>query len=826
VKVVKFILTENVNFSQSKNEDEMLNFEKLGSFYLGKSYDLISKKITDNLTLYDSKDLTTHAMIVGMTGSGKTGLGISLLEEAAIDNIPSIIIDPKGDITNLLLTFPDLKPADFLPWINKSDAKNKGLSEEEFAKQQAALWKKGLAKWGQDGKRIKMLKESAEFNIYTPGSTAGKSISLLKSFEAPSDEFMEESDWFADRISTTTSGLLGLLGIDADPLTSKEHILISTILKFYWLKKENLSLTDLILSIQEPPVKKVGVFDVEKFYPAKERMKLAMLLNNLLSSPKFQSWLSGEPLSIDNLLYNQQGKPKVSIFYIAHLSENERMFFTSLLLNNILGWVRAQSGTTSLRALLYIDEIFGYLPPVANPPSKKPLLTLLKQARAFGLGVVLSTQNPVDLDYKSISNMGTWFIGRLQTKQDRERVIDGLTGASSESGNVFDKNTIEDLVSKLDKRVFLLHNVHERQPVIFHTRWAMSYLRGPLTRRQIKQLTKKESANVLKPVQSTETSSKNKISKPLIPKEIKQLFVPYRGIPSENEKLMYKPCLFGMAKVRFSNSRLNIDLTRDEYFTTPINDDIITVDWNKAEKFDLTLSDLLKKAESGIEFAYIPSAALNPKNYKVWMKEFKEFLYRASSIELLKSNMLKITSLPNENPRDFKIRLQQLAREKRDEQLDKLKKKFAKKLESLENKIRRAEERVAREESQTKQQKLQTAITFGATILGALFGSKAVSRSTIGRTTSTISKAGRILKESQDVQRAKENLEILLQKKAELQEAFQEEIELFKEKFDLSLEELEKIPLHPKKTDIQVQLVALLWCPVFVNTEGEQSKAW
>ncbi len=804
----------------------MLNFEKLGSFYLGKSYDLEKKKITDTLTLYDSKDLTTHAMIVGMTGSGKTGLGISILEEAAIDNIPSIIIDPKGDITNLLLTFPDLRPEDFLPWINKSDAKNKGLTEEEFAKQQAALWKKGLAKWGEDGNRIRMLKNSAEFNIYTPGSSAGKQISLLKSFDAPSDELMQESDWFADRISTTVSSLLGLLGIEADPLTSKEHILISTILKHFWRKKQNLSLTDLIISIQEPPVKKIGVFDVEKFYPTKERMKLAMLLNNLLSSPKFQSWLEGEAISINNLLYNSSGNPKVSIFYIAHLSESERMFFTSLLLNNILGWVRTQSGTTSLRALLYIDEIFGYLPPVSNPPSKKPLLTLLKQARAFGLGVVLSTQNPVDLDYKSISNMGTWFIGRLQTKQDRDRVIDGLIGASSESGNVFDKQTIESLVAKLDKRVFLLHNVHERAPVVFHTRWAMSYLRGPLTRKQIKQLVKKTPIPTQVSTPVVETAKTKNIIKPIVPKEIKQLFIPYRGLTGEGESLFYKPYLFGWANLRFANSRLKIDVAEEQYIITPIVNDIISVDWNNSENFDLTLSDLLKKPENGIDFSEIPPVALKSKSYTLWTKELKEYLYRTSSLNLLKSNLLKIYSRPGEDPRDFKIRLRQLAREKRDEQLDKIKRKYAKKLDSLDLKIRRAEERIAREESQKKQQKLQTAITFGATILGALFGSKAISRSTIGRTTTTISKAGRILKESQDVARAKENLELLLRKKEELQEAFQEEVNAFSDKFDLSLEELEKITVHPKKTDIHIQLVALLWCPYKMKSDGELTKAW
>ncbi|MGD9900633.1 MAG: ATP-binding protein, partial [Calditrichaceae bacterium] len=412
----------------------MENYEKLGSFYLGKKYDSQQKKITDELVLYDSKDLTTHAVSLGMTGSGKTGLCISLLEEAAIDSIPAIIIDPKGDMTNLLLTFPDLLPENFRPWIDESEAARKGLSPEKFAEKQAELWKNGLAGWGEDGERIQRLKNSADYSIYTPGSSAGMPVSILKSFDAPPAEIRDELETFQERISTTVTSLLGLLGIDADPVKSREHILLSTILNHFWGNGKDLTLPDLIQSVQNPPVSQIGVFNVDSFYPAKERFELAMQMNNLLASPAFQTWLEGDAMDVQQFLYTESGKPRVSIFYIAHLSDAERMFFVSMLLNQFIGWMRTQSGTGSLRALLYIDELYGYMPPVSNPPSKKPLLTLLKQARAFGVGVVVATQNPVDLDYKGLSNTGTWFLGRLQTERDRDRVLDGLAGVTAAGG--------------------------------------------------------------------------------------------------------------------------------------------------------------------------------------------------------------------------------------------------------------------------------------------------------------------------------------------------------------------------------------------------------
>jgi hypothetical protein len=462
-------------------------FEKLGAFYLGRPYDPAKKSPEPGLILYDSKDLVTHAVCVGMTGSGKTGLCIALLEEAALDGVPSIAIDPKGDLTNLMLTFPELRPEDFRPWINEDDARAKSLSPDEFAAQQAKLWKDGLAEWGQDGERIRRLKD-ADFAIYTPGSSAGIPISIVASFAAPAEAVREDSELLRDRVTTTATSLLGLLGIEADPIQSREHILIANLLTQAWSAGEDLDLAALIEQIQKPPMARVGALDLESFYPAKARSQLAVKMNNLLASPGFNAWLEGVPLDVGQLLRSEGGKPRVAIVSIAHLSESERMFFVSLLLNQVLDWVRAQSGTTSLRAILYMDEIFGYFPPVAEPPSKRPLLTLLKQARAYGLGIVLATQNPVDLDYKGLANTGTWLLGRLQTERDKARVLEGLEGASVSAQAQFDKQKIDSLLSGLSKRIFLMNNVHEDAPVVFESRWAMSYLRGPLTRDQIKKL--------------------------------------------------------------------------------------------------------------------------------------------------------------------------------------------------------------------------------------------------------------------------------------------------------------------------------------------------
>ena len=449
---------------------------------------MTQRKVGSEPVLYESKQLTTHAVCVGMTGSGKTGLCLSLLEEAAIDGIPVIAIDPKGDIGNLLLSFPELRGEDFLPWVDPDEAARKGLSREQFAEQTAALWREGLATWGQDGARIKRFLDAADLAIYTPGSSAGLPLTVLRSFAAPPPALINQTEAYRERVGSAVSGLLALMGVNADPITGREHILLANVLDHSWRAGRDLDMAGFIHAVQSPPFDKVGVIDLETFYPAKERFALAMKLNNLIASPGFAAWMEGESLDVSSLLYTREGKPRVSILSIAHLSDSERMFFVTILLNELLAWMRTQPGTSSLRAVLYMDEIFGYFPPTANPPSKTPMLTLLKQARAFGLGIVLATQNPVDLDYKGLSNAGTWFLGRLQTKRDKDRVLDGLEGAREATGQSFNRQEMDQLLSALGNRVFLMNNVHEDQPQVFQTRWALSYLRGPLTREQIQTL--------------------------------------------------------------------------------------------------------------------------------------------------------------------------------------------------------------------------------------------------------------------------------------------------------------------------------------------------
>ena len=471
----------------------MQEFEKLGAFYLGRREDPATGKPTEELILYDSPDLTTHAVIIGMTGSGKTGLGVGLIEEAALDHVPVIAIDPKGDLGNLLLSFPKLRPEDFEPWVDARAASAAGQTVPEFAAATAALWKKGLADWGQTPARIESLRQAADFAIYTPGSSAGLPLAVLGEFSPPPEALRDDVDLVNERISSTVNGLMALLGIDADPVTSPEHILLSNILQRRWADGATLRLADLIGAIQDPGFDKLGVMDLEAFYPAKKRFEFAMRLNGLLAAPGFDVWMQGDRLDPAQLFYTSSGKPRVSVLSIAHLNDAQRMFFVTLLLSEIIAWMRLQSGSSSLRAILYMDEIFGYLPPVANPASKQLFLTLLKQARAYGLGLVLASQNPVDLDYKALSNAGTWFIGRLQTDRDKERVREGLQGAAGSSQ--FSGSELDATLSGLGKRRFLLHNVHEKSPVVFATRWVMSYLAGPLTRDQIKRLAGSSEAN-------------------------------------------------------------------------------------------------------------------------------------------------------------------------------------------------------------------------------------------------------------------------------------------------------------------------------------------
>ncbi len=803
-------------------------YEKLGAFYLGRPYDHESGETRPAPLLYDSKDLVTHAVCVGMTGSGKTGLCIGLLEEAAIDGIPALVIDVKGDLGNLLLTFPELRGEDFRPWIDEGEAQRQGLGPDEYAEKQAELWRRGLGDWDQDPERIRRLKEAAEFAIYTPGSETGLPVSILSSFGAPPEAMRDDRDALAERVATTSTSLLGLLGIDADPIRSREHILLSNLLDATWREGRDLDLAALIQGIQDPPFDKVGVMPLESFYPGKDRFELAMAVNNLLAAPSFQSWLEGEPLDVDRLLYTVEGKPRVAIFTISHLSDAERMFFVSLLLNQTLGWMRGRAGTSSLRAILYMDEIFGYLPPVKNPPSKQPILTMLKQARAFGLGLVLATQNPVDLDYKALSNIGTWFLGRLQTERDKERVLAGLEGAQSEG---FSRREIERLLAGLGKRVFLLHNVHEDEPVLFRTRWVLSYLRGPLTRRQIKRLMAdrtpsgvprsgvpdEAAAKAEAPPPAAEPAAS---SRPLLPPAVPQRFLELRGRP---QGIVYRPHLLGAAKVHFVDSRRGLEAEEELTVLATLAGGPDPVDWYEAQEVDLDLERLTTEPdvdEAG--YGPLPEAAGEAKSYGGWEKDLDDYLYRSRRRQLWQSPTFKLHSWPGESERDFRIRLADVAREERDREVGELRDKYAKKAATIEERIRRAEQKVEKERQQAGQRKLETAISVGTTLLGAFFGRR---RLTTGLSTATRG-VGRSFKESQDVDRAEEDLAARRRDLEELERELEQEIEELSDRFRQEAEELETFELKPRRTDVDVRLVALAWVPYRQGDDGTTEAAW
>jgi hypothetical protein len=790
------------------------DFEKLGVFYLGRRFDANARQATQDLVLYDSKDLVTHALCVGMTGSGKTGLGIAVIEEAAIDSVPVIVIDPKGDLTNLVLTFPDLRSEDFQPWVNEDDARRAGKEIAAFAADQAERWKKGLAEWGEDGTRIQRLKDAAEFTIFTPGSTAGTPVSVLTSFQKPA---LDDQELVRERAQTTVSSLLALAGLDVEPLKSREHILLTSILLSAWQAGESPDLAALIGRIQQPPMTRIGVIDLESFYPAKDRFELAMTVNALIASPGFEVWTQGEPLDVAAFLRTASGKPRVSIFSIAHLDDTQRMFFVALLLNAVAGWMRSQSGTSSLRAMVYMDEIFGYFPPTANPPSKGPLLTLLKQGRAAGVGVVLATQNPVDLDYKGLSNIGTWWLGRLQTERDKARLLDGLEGASDHSG--FDRAEVDRLLSSLTARVFLMRNVHEDGLVLFQSRWALSYLRGPLGRDDIKKLSAPRKAAAAS--ESAGSAARSSVaaapapaasvaaasSRPVVPPEIPQFFSP----DASGGPVPLTPTIYAAANVRFVDPKLNLDNTKLVTWTAPIGDGAVAVDWDSATAVDVAPEQLERDAPDAATYAAVPAPALKAKNYDAWSKQFVTSVLSKEALEVLRSPSTGECSRLDESERDFRARLQQASRESRDRSLDALRKKYAPRQAAIEDKLRRAQQTVERESQQATGQKLQTVISVGATLVGALMGRKAINAGTIGRATTAARGVGRSMKESEDIARAQQTVQALEEQRQALEDELKMEVAKLEAAGDPATETFERMTVKPKRTNIAVKLVGLVW---------------
>ena len=762
-------------------------YEKAGLFYLGKDVDKDFNP-TDILTLIKNKNLTTHAAIIGMTGSGKTGLGIGLLEEAAIDNIPAIVIDPKGDMGNLLLTDPDFSKEKFAKWV-EDEAKEKGVDPLSYGQKIAKFWKEGIESFYQDSNRVKKFHQ-VEKIIYTPGSSAGVSINILSSLERPNRAIMEDSDNFSSYLTSTVSSLLALINIKGNLTELKEYILLAQIIKHAWQNNQDLTIESLVGLILQPPFSKVGVMDLESFYPQDERFKLANRFNLIIASPDFLGWLSGESLDIQKLLYDKDGKAKISIFSISHLNESQRMFFVTLLLNKIVAWMRMQSGTTRLRAILYMDEIYGFFPPTKNPPSKEPMITLLKQARAYGLGVILSTQNPVDLDYKGLSNIGTWFIGRLQTTQDINRVIDGLSG---KIGSEFKREEIENLLANLKKRVFFLKSAHLEEIRLFTTRWVLSYLKGPLKKKEISELmASKKQKNKPHNIETTLQTDSDYIENIIV--DAKQRFE-----VDISKKGRYYPTIAANVNFHYIDARRGIDKKEELNLYIEALEDC---SWEDALELEEPLDSFSTKKPANAKFRALPPSILKDKNLKRCSKELKDYIYTHYKLELYRCKRLRMESEIGESYDDFVVRVNDILQEKKEEEIAKLQERYDKKIKRVQEQLQKALQKVEKE----KADQTNSLISAGISLISALFG-----RGSATKITTAVNKGGRVLKERSDLSLAEARVEELEDKIREFERELEEKIEEIDEKYSLQNYPIESFFIKPRKSLIDIDEIAILW---------------
>ncbi|HSF87598.1 MAG TPA: DUF87 domain-containing protein [Acidimicrobiia bacterium] len=786
--------------------------------YLGATIDAATGDRTDTLVDYDPSELTTHGVIVGMTGSGKTGLGVIFLEEALLKGIPTLILDPKGDMTNLLLTFPDLAPGDFEPWVDPGEARKEGKTQAELAADKAELWKNGLASWDQDGSRIGALRNGAGFTIYTPGSSAGAPLNIIGSLANPGASWDTDAEALRDEIEGFTSGLLGLLGIDADPISSREHILIANLVEHAWRQGKDLDLATLLAHIQRPPLRKLGVFDLDAFFPEKDRTALAMQLNGLLASPAFAEWVSGAPLDAGKLLWDENGAPQAAIVYLAHLSEEERQFIVTLILSKVVTWMRSQPGTGDLRAMVYMDEVFGFVPPTAEPPAKKPILTMLKQARAFGVGMLLSTQNPVDLDYKAMSNAGTWCIGRLQTEQDKSRIVEALQSARGDT----DVAELDRAISGLGKRQFLLHNTREQAPALFTTRWALSYLAGPLTREQITRLQGDvpTAAAVASPAASPPDAAAGPAEAlaadetPVMPTVAEGVSV-FHAHPSapwladlggDEDGKRHVAAVAARVQLRFDDRAAGLDHA-EEWEAIGLLDQ--GLDTDGLVNVDYDDRDFTESAPDGAAYE-IPAAPIDKKTFFTKAgTAVKEHLYRNRKLTIQRNVKLKLYSRPGETTEEFATRCDAAAQDTADEAAAKLRDKYETKIATARKQYESAERRVSELEVQVSGSQQNELMEGAGALLNILTGKRST-RSVTGsarRRQATRTKQERL-------RSAQEKAVTEWEEMAALETEMIEELEEINDEWEALATEIEEVEVPLEKTDIHIEDLALVWIPV------------
>ena len=804
-------------------------------------------------TTIDSEDLTTHGVIVGMTGSGKTGLGVIAIEEALLAGIPTLVIDPKGDMANLCLRFPDFAPGDFAPWIDVGEATRAGRSEEELATDTAAMWQEGLAGSGVTDEHMRSY-ASVPMTVYTPGSTTGVGLDLVGSLDAPEGV---DATAAQDEISDTVSGLLALVGVESDPLTGREHILLTNLITDAWAKGRPLDMPRLIQEVQDPPIRKLGVMDLETFFPAKDRMGLAMRLNGMLASPTFAAWAQGQPLDIQQMLFAEDGSAKCAIVSLAHLSDEERQFVVTLLLSRVITWMRQQSGTSSLRAMIYMDEVFGFVPPVKAPPSKQPILTILKQARAFGVGMVLSTQNPVDIDYKAISNAGTWMIGRLQTERDKDRLLEGMR---SSSGAV-DIDAVSEQISGLDKRQFVLHSTKGSGPAVFGTRWAMSYLSGPMTGPQISALMAEQKQAVspapgsptpaataheapatartpgetaasavagaaaaaagaaipaADPVAESALGDDESTVVPTVPDEVVQRYLDPAaawassvGASSGGRRLV--PHVAVRVRLTFDETKADLDHSEEFEAVLPVNTE--PTDLAGMEAVDYDDRDLRTDAPGDAVYV-IPDAKINTKTWwNTVERTVKDELYRKRTVTVKHNPSLKLYSRPGEEEAAFAARCDEESEKQEDVEAEKLRTKMETKADRLRDAIDRAQDKVAQLETDISARKSSELINIGTSILGTFLGGRKSARGVAADVRRAATGRGQTSKTKQRLETAEGEVVEATDDLRELEDELAAELLDIDHRWMEAADDITELEVGLEKNDVQVMSVTLVWVP-------------
>jgi hypothetical protein len=801
-----------------------------GSFHLGRAIDPKTGEPGADEVVVGSSDLTTHGVIVGMTGSGKTGLAVVLIEEALRAGIPAFVLDPKGDMTNLALVFPDLAPASFRPWVSEAEAQAAGVSVDEYAARQATVWREGLAGSGIGPERLQELRDAAEVTVYTPGSTSGVPLNVIGSLGAPRLSWETEEEALRDEIEATVTSLLALVGIRADPLSSREHVLLSNLIENAWRGGRDLDLGTLIGEIQSPPIRKLGVFEIDQFFPPADRTKLAFTLNSLVASPSFAAWGQGDALDPQTMLFTADGKPRCAVVYLAHLSEEERQFVVTLVFSKLVTWMRGQEGTPDLRALAYMDEVFGYVPPSASPPPKKPILTIFKQGRAFGLGLVLSTQNPVDLDYKAMSNAGTWLVGRLQTENDKARVLEGLRSAAGGT----DVAALDKAIGALGKRQFLLVSAKSSTPRLLATRWAMSYLCGPLTKEQVARL-KPAGATATAAAPTAPATADEPSAAPaaaaaaptelgadetaVAPSVATGVSVSYldpaaswaAGIGAVAGSSRLRAFLAARVALRYDDSTAGVDEQQEfEAVYGPLDGG---VDLESETQVDYDERDFAAAAPASAVYV-LPGAPVDKDAFfQATAKEIRQRLVERRPLELQRNRQLKLVSRPGESPDDFAARCDAAAQDRADAETAKIRDRLEAKRDRLDRALGQAQRRVEELQTDTRSRQATELLAGAGAVLGAFFGGRRSTRSMAGALSSAASRRGVSVRSAERQETAKSKVDATKDDLAELEQELAEEIAAIDERWRAVADEVDTLPIRLEATDVRVVETRLVWVP-------------